>query len=283
MLGFFRRSQQESHEALTRVLGETEIPTFPSALMAILDSIRDPDNSMDKVAEQAVVDPGLVVRVLKTVNSAAYGLRRSVDSMHHACSLMGRSQLESLVLSLTIREVLPESPSPGFEARRFWTTAFRRASLARLLAARFNPSRQAECFTAGLLLDMAVPLLAGTQTPGYGQVLEHWHSDPDSDLAELENESFGWTHAQLGAALGCFWQLPEYLVSAIEEHHGHTTRPELGLAVDLVAHLREDDEHPGTEIVIESLEEAGGIPPEEAEQTIADAFGQAEELSCHFN
>ena len=56
-----------------------------------------------------------------------------------------------------------------------------------------------------------------------------------------------------------------------------------GLAVDLVSHLREDDEHPGTEIVIESLEEAGGIPPEEAEQTIADAFGQAEELSCHFN
>jgi len=118
---------------------------------------------MDKVAEQTVADPGLVVRVLKTVNSAAYGLRRSVDSMQHACSLMGRSHLESLVLSLPIREVLPDSPSPGFEAGRFWTTAFRRASLARLLAARFNPSRQAQCFTAGLLLDMAVPLLAQAQ------------------------------------------------------------------------------------------------------------------------
>ena len=280
MLGFFRKSQQESHQALTAVLGETEIPTFPSALMAILDSIRDPDNSMDKVAQQTVADPGLVVRVLKTVNSAAYGLRRSVDNMQHACSLMGRSHLESLVLSLAIQEVLPESPSPGFEAARFWTTAFRRASLARLLAARFNPSRQAECFTAGLLLDMAVPLLARAQAPGYGQVLEHWHSDPESNLADLENESFGWTHAQLGAALGCSWQLPEYLVSAIEEHHAHTTRLELGLAVDLVSDLREDDERPGTEIVVDSLGEVCGIPLEEAEQTIADAFGQAEELSC---
>ena len=248
--------------------------------MAILDSIRDPDNSMDKVAQQTVADPGLVVRVLKTVNSAAYGLRRSVDNMQHACSLMGRSHLESLVLSLAIQEVLPESPSPGFEAARFWTTAFRRASLARLLAARFNPSRQAECFTAGLLLDMAVPLLARAQAPGYGQVLEHWHSDPESNLADLENESFGWTHAQLGAALGCSWQLPEYLVSAIEEHHAHTTRLELGLAVDLVSDLREDDERPGTEIVVDSLGEVCGIPLEEAEQTIADAFGQAEELSC---
>ncbi len=283
MLGFFRKSQQESHKALTAVLGEMEIPTFPSALMAILDSIRDPDNSMDKVAQQTVADPGLVVRVLKTVNSAAYGLRRSVDNMQHACSLMGRSHLESLVLSLAIQEVLPKSSSPGFEVARFWTTAFRRASLARLLAARFNPSRQAECFTAGLLLDMAVPLLARSQAPGYGQVLEHWHSDPESNLADLENESFGWTHAQLGAALGCSWQLPEYLVSAIEEHHAHTTRFELGLAVDLVSHLREDDERPGTEIVVDSLGEVCGIPLEEAEQTIADAFGQAEELSCHLN
>ena len=283
MLGFFRKSQQESHQALTAVLGETEIPTFPSALMAILDSIRDPDNSMDKVAQQTVADPGLVVRVLKTVNSAAYGLRRSADNMQHACSLMGRSHLESLVLSLAIQEVLPESPSPGFEAARFWTTAFRRASLARLLAARFNPSRQAECFTAGLLLDMAVPLLARAQAPGYGQVLEHWHSDPESNLADLENESFGWTHARLGAALGCSWQLPEYLVSAIEEHHAHTTRLELGLAVDLVSDLREDDERPGTEIVVDSLGEVCGIPLEEAEQTIADAFGQAEELSCYLN
>ncbi len=126
--------------------------------------------------------------------------------------------------------------------------------------------------------------LAGTGTgPGYGQVLEHWHSDPESNLAELENESFGWTHAQLGAALGCSWQLPEYLVSTIEEHHGDTNKLELGLAVELVSHLREDDKVPGTEIVIESLKEACGIPPEEAEQTIADAFGQAQDLSCHFN
>lgn len=173
MLRFFRKSQQESHEALTGALGETEIPTFPSALIALLDSIRDPENSMDKVAEQSVAGPGLVVRVLKIINSAAYGLRRSVDSMQHACVLMGRSHLELLVLSLAIREVLPDSPSPDFEAGRFWTTEFRRASLACMLAARFKPSRQAECFTAGLLLDTAVPLLAQAQAPSYGQVLEH--------------------------------------------------------------------------------------------------------------
>ncbi len=283
MLEFFRRSQRDSREALAGVLSKTEIPTFPSALMAILESIRNPDNSMDKVAEQTLADPGLVLRVLKIVNSAAYGLRRSVDSMQHACSLMGRSHLESLVLSLAIREVLPDSPSPGFEARRFWTTAFRRASLARLLAARFNPSRQAECFTAGLLLDMAVPLLARVQAPDYGQILEHWHSDPESNLAELENESFGWTHAQLGAALGCSWHLPEYLVSAIEEHHDHASGLELGLPVDLVSYLREDDEDPGTETVIESLEVVCGVSLEDAEQTIVDAFDQARELSHHFN
>lgn len=283
MLGLFRKSEQESSEALADVLGKEEIPTFPSALMAILDCIRNPDNSMDNVAEQTLADPGLVVRVLKTVNSAAYGLRSSVDSVQHACSLMGRSHLESLVLSLAIRDVLPDSPTPGFEARRFWTTAFRRASLARLLAERFNPSRQSECFTASLLLDMAVPLLVRAQAPEYGQVLEHWHSDPESNLAELENEAFGWTHAQLGAALGCSWHLPEYLISTIEQHHAHPDKSELGLPVDLVSNLREDDDCPGTEPVIESLEEVCGVPLQEAERTIADAFDQAEKLSSHFN
>ena len=71
------------------------IPSFPAAIVSVLRKLRDPDVPVDHIAEAVMHDPGTVVRVLKTVNSAAFGSRRPIDNVAHAVSYMGRGKLEN--------------------------------------------------------------------------------------------------------------------------------------------------------------------------------------------
>ena len=62
---------------------------------------------MTHVAYQLEGDPGLNVKVLKTVNSAAFGLSTRVSNLHHAVTLLGRSRLETIVLPQAVNNILP--------------------------------------------------------------------------------------------------------------------------------------------------------------------------------
>ena len=74
-----------------------------------------------------------------------------------------------------------EDFSTRLEASRFWRAAARRATLARVFAQHMHAATQAEAFTAALLLDMAVPLLAGVDSGGYAVLLDRWHADGAAD------------------------------------------------------------------------------------------------------
>ena len=48
---------------------------------------------MPEIAERIMTDPGLTVRVLRTANSAAFGLRQQATNLQYAANLLGRSRL----------------------------------------------------------------------------------------------------------------------------------------------------------------------------------------------
>jgi len=69
---------KRARKQLKSVLGDCEIPSFPEATMKLLRLIRDEDSSLSEIAEALQWDPGLVLRLLKTVNSAAYSPARPI-------------------------------------------------------------------------------------------------------------------------------------------------------------------------------------------------------------
>ena len=99
----------------------------------------------------------------------SYGFRPQ-RSVHHAISLLGRDQLESMLLSLAVHDALPSKPTLGFEAGRFWQTAARRATLGRALADKIDPATRSESFTASLLRYHAV-----RRRPGVGFEADQTH------------------------------------------------------------------------------------------------------------
>lgn len=283
MLSFFRRKRIDPKAQLREALGSYELPSFPTAVLQTLRLLRDPETSFHEIARSVEVNPGLMLRLLRLVNSASFGLRRSVSNASHAVSLLGRSRLESLVIAMTVHDQLPAPSAAGFCTRRFWTAAARRASVARGLAELLHPETQSEAFVGGLLQDMAVPMLASVRPAAYGPILTHWHETPGSSLEGLERAELGWDHPGLGACMAAEWALPDPLVSSIGGHHGDEAADDVPPAIRLVGHLRETDEVPGVEPLVEAARSEYGLAPDAVLGRVEQAFEAAGELAALFH
>lgn len=244
---------------LTEALGEARIPSFGPNVMRVLKQLRDEDTSLVEVARIAEGDPGLSIDILRTVNSPAYGLLRRIDNVRHAVSLLGRSELETLTLTLAVRDAIPKN---SFADRRFWQLAARRAAIARRLANHFDPSSASLSFSAGLLQDLAVPLLAEAR-PSYVELIADTNG---AAQVEAEKGAYGFDHSEVAGWLCECWGFPTPLHNAISGHHGGDGAPP---AVRLVAMIDKANLD-APESLIDEAHARFGIPTDVV-QTALDA------------
>jgi len=241
MLGFGKKKS-----SFITGLDNYELPSFSLSVVNLLGKLRDPESSIKAIADELEVDPGLHVRVLKTVNSVAFGLSHKVSNMHHAVSMLGRARLESLVLSVAVKNNLAAEKTPEWlDMRIFWRAAARRAALARGLAQKLHPESQAESFTAGLLQDMAVPVIARIKAAHYQKLYEQWNLiDEESNLVQIEQKGLNLNHANIGAQMAQNWGFPPNLIEMISNHHTAETSKLTPLAVQIVSLLKGNPEIP---------------------------------------
>ncbi len=278
MLSFFKKKTDPKTQ-LEKALRGFSLPSFPAAIMQTLERIRDPDSCAASVAEALSVDPGLSVQVLRLANSAAFSARKKVENLTQAIALVGFSQLETMVLSVGVKGATPATSSRGYDVTRFWRVSARRGALAHSLASILCPANGSECFTAGFLQDMAVPLLAARNPEKYGPILEQWHND-GGDLCEMERQVFGWDHAEVATWMCNEWDFPENLAAAIGGHHGTSCEGHESLGpVSLVAWLREDEEDPGLDALIEDAGSRWGLPADAVRRLIEPSFARGDVLA----
>lgn len=202
-------------DELRRALGNFELPTIPGLVTTAIEQISAPDADMRQVADTVGRDPGLSARLLSVVNSAAYAPRNPIAGVAQAVTMYGKNQLESMLISIAASRVVAGKPPQGFDLNRFWQVAAWRGSAAAALSKRFDRARSSENFSAALLEDIAVPLLAAGK-PGYSRVLAEWR-DGKGALADLEQASYGWTHSDVAGWLFDEWGFPETLRTAVTE------------------------------------------------------------------
>jgi len=275
---FFKRNT-DPKSLLHKVLGDFQLPSFPDVVLKTLEKIRDPNADAHTVARVLAKDPSLTVKVLKTVNSAAFSPVKRIENLQQAIALMGLPSLESLVLSMGVNKALPNQSIGPFQAHLFWLGSARRAYTAEALSEYLHPQKNIECFTEGLLQDMAVPLLATRRPKEYGPILEAW-SKGKKRLHELEKEVFGWDHAEVATWMCAEWDFPESLAAAIGGHnqkddHGPFERP---AAIHLVSLIKNTLDDPGTELLIREARENYGLAEDLTRRLLEENFVKAEEL-----
>ncbi len=114
------------------------------ALLDLMAVAADPEIELEELERCVSNDLGLTYRLLRYINSAAFGLRVRVDSIRHALNLLGRRLIQTWINLVVISEALGD----GSE---LLTTAMVRARMSKTVAECWNVGSPDACFTAGLL------------------------------------------------------------------------------------------------------------------------------------
>lgn len=212
MFSFFKK--KNPHARLHEILGDYELPKFRKTVFETLRRLREPTATSADIAEVMSMDPDLTSRVMRTVNSTAYAPRTPIKDLDHAVTMLGKAELERIVMMLGAKMAVPKNLPKYLDMDSFWQRAGLRAVIARGLAELVAPAKAGLCFSAGFLEDFSVPIIAASKGNEYADVYEE-STDGTKPLHELEQEQFGWDHAELGALVCNEWDLPEEIAAAI--------------------------------------------------------------------
>jgi HD-like signal output (HDOD) protein len=185
----------------------------PPSLIAsrIVAEAVKPDASLAGLATLAEKDPGFALRVLATVNSAAFGLPARVSDVRQAATLLGLRGLRNLALSLVVSDMTPAGP----DGELLLANSLRRAAAAQLIAEALGERRGDEYFTAGLLLEVGLIARARDSMPAVAEAALL----PATDRILFERAAGAVDHPTRGAQIARDFQLPPEFVSAVGGHH----------------------------------------------------------------
>ena len=208
---------QAQGRAAIKNLKPADLPAPPQAAARIVQACGDPDVSAQALSRIVASDPILTAEILRTVNSAFFGLAREVKSAAHAVAVLGNRVLRNLALCLAVRDALKPDAIPGFDMLTYWEDALRRAVGAKLIAKQvgFDPD---EAFTIGLLQDFGMLAMIFAMP----DLAAHWpqlRPALPEDRRRMEHKIFGITHDKVGLMLAKTWSLPGGLAMPMACHH----------------------------------------------------------------
>lgn len=102
------KSEYAQSEIIKDIL--KNIPRLPMYTSKLFLLLHDEKAQIKEVVDQAKLDPSLVGVILKTINSAYYGMRNKISDVQHAIMLLGFNQVYQLVLDNGIKSTMPNTP-----------------------------------------------------------------------------------------------------------------------------------------------------------------------------
>lgn len=193
------------------------LSAMPQTAIRLLEVSQQEDIGPNEFAEPILADPGLTAQVLQYVNSSYFGFSQKIASVQLAVNLVGYKTIKNFVLWKALYDVIEQPPSAEFSLSVLWQDSLRRAIFARNFAEKCRHEAPEEVFAGALMQDMAIPLLISSRPRDYEKLLKTARTEKRR-LHELEEDNFGWNHAEIGALLCERWNFPPELVSMIRQH-----------------------------------------------------------------
>lgn len=202
------------------VSGIDSLPSLPTLYLEIIEALQSPHSTFQKIGAIIARDIGMTAKILQMVNSAYFGLCRSITRAEEAVSYLGMETVKSLVLSAKIFSQFDERSMSFFPMDDLWHHSLQVSLCAKAIgAAEAHPKEQMDgAFMAGILHDLGKLVLAQNLSEQYREVLAASKSDGGSFCA-FEQEIIGTTHAEIAAYLMGLWGMPDAIVEAIAFHH----------------------------------------------------------------
>jgi HD-like signal output (HDOD) protein len=188
------------------------LPSAPKVVRKLMDTFNQEEVDIMYAASVIEGDPMLTAKLLKMANSAFFGLQRSVTNAKDAISVMGLIKVRALVIAASLEDGF--HCVGGVNLNQFWRYSLNSANLSRYIALPIKID-ETTAFTAGLVHGIGELMMHAAMPEA---MLDLDRSIPMLDLkrARAEQGLFGYSYAEVGAALAKEWRFPKKMIDAIQ-------------------------------------------------------------------
>lgn len=188
------------------------LPSAPKVVRKLMETFQQEEVDLLKAAALIEDDPVLTAKLLKMANSAFFGLHRSVTTAREAINVMGLIKVRALVIGAALGDGF--HCVGGMNLGQFWRYSLNSANLSRYIALPIRID-ESTAFTAGLVHGIG-ELVMHAGMPEAMIDLDRSIQMLDLKRAKAQRALFGYSYADVGAALAREWKFPKKMIDAIE-------------------------------------------------------------------
>lgn len=213
-----------------------ELPPLPAVAARVMAMVEDETTSANDLARVLATDHALTAKLIRISNSAYYGFARQVSTVREAVTLLGFRQVREVAIATSLMNAFtrPATPTDAFDLDLFWGHSVAVAVAAEAVAKKTRAARPQDAFTAGILHDIGRLVLRMVRPREFAEAVDLACSGAVS-LREAEIHTIGYSHEEIGRALGAKWKFPGHLLNAVSAHHDETLSPEADGLAGIVA------------------------------------------------
>ena len=205
---------------IDQLLQESErIEPVPQVIHQLMDLAEDPETPTAEITELILYEPVVTAKLLRLANSAAFGFRKKIDSVHDAVVLLGLKRVVEIILLASVTKPLKSAHDGyGLAEGQLWKQSVACALIASAIADAVDASLKHVVFTAALLKDIGVVVM----DRHVRHVNERIHRGMQAhrlDLVTAERQVLGIDHARLGGQMAVKWNFSDTLAATIRDHH----------------------------------------------------------------
>jgi len=187
------------------------LPAIPKVVQEVIESFNDDHVSVDEIAKKLTADQVLSAKILRLANSSYYHVSRSIGTVDDAVLMLGFMTVRTLVVSTGLTGGFKNVT--GFDLKKFWSYSLHTAVVAKWLAKQKKMNGDF-AFTVGLMHAIG-QLVMHAAMPEKILEVDKIAGALDARRFDVENSSFGYNFADVGAELATRWKFPNDFAVAI--------------------------------------------------------------------
>ncbi|KJR97116.1 MAG: signal transduction protein [Desulfobulbaceae bacterium BRH_c16a] len=195
-----------------------DIHPLPHVVTTLSRLIADSESTMKDFEEVIKIDPILVSRLLRLVNSPFYGLAQTVDSIGRAVAFLGMKNLHNLVVADALKNIfISRDTNAIFSKKRLWLHCAAVSICSKMVAERIFGINGDDAFLCGILHDFGLLVEEQVETNKFQRICTT--CDSTSLLIDMERQAFATDHCEICYIMTLDWNMPLTIQEAIRDHH----------------------------------------------------------------
>jgi HD-like signal output (HDOD) protein len=232
--GELQLCRREIMNAIDYAKNVSELFAVPKTAVRVKKLIDDDRSDANSISAIVQTDPGLAAHILRIANSAIFRFPRKIDKLTRAIQVIGTSAVYDYALVFGLSNAFSNEESQFVDLDKFWEQSVSCAILARHFGLLKGIKDADRLFVNGLLHNIG-ELVVLKLTPEL--VKDCARFDAKHTPTECQYDVLGFTYAEVSAALGQQWMLPDSIVSTIAmQHHSDTAAESLDVRIMQLAY-----------------------------------------------